>query len=422
MVSQKQIKAILVVVFALICNSRTFAQNYEELEETTSEIATTIGLMKGDISSIFSVSDFFTSDANDEYRKKLKSLTLLNFNKVPSKQSEWLRKNNYTVTKLYSDQFWSNQNSLWNRTITPADVTKRSIADFGSGATLRRFNEYKHEIETPIRNLSIENAFPSSVKDRIYGCLSPDERSILESDIKDMPILINFFSEYPDAIHIYRNFISSDFRTDLKLLYFFTYEFITDEIGINKKEILNLTKLEFDVSHDGQIEVLNNGNLLATLSKDEMIIADPILLNYAFPPDYIVKYNGQIFQTDNLKRIISIKLPVEPKEKKLAKNKCYDIKKFNKKSKSNFSFLISEKINGYKVLQNAFELDTKKNKKQMKYIENSFKMAQKSGNNNEMIFTLNYDSGDYEPSKISVELAQPIPTKKQILGQKIALD
>lgn len=421
MTSRKNIKSIIVVIVALFYNYSAVGQNYEELDEAASDITKIIGMMKGDISSLFSVSDYFTSAAKDEYKKKLKSLTLLNFRKVPSKQYEWLRKNNYTVTKLNSDKLWDKQNSSWNRTMSSSDVTIRCIADFGSGATLRKFNEYKNEIETSIRNLSIENAFPPSVKDRILGGLVSNERVILDSDIKAMPILINFFSEYPDAIDIYRSFINSDFRTDLKLLYFFSYEFITDEIGIKKGEIIDPNNIKFDISQKGHIKIFNNGNLLATLSKFEMNIIDPMMLNYAYPPNYEVKYNGLIFQTDNLKRITSIKLPVGPKGEKISKSKSYDIKKFNKKSKSNYSFLISEKINGYKVLQNAFELDAKNNKKQMKYIENSYKRAQKNGNNNTMIFTFNYDAGEYEPSIVFVELTQPIKMEKQIFGQRTEL-
>ena len=418
---QINIKIVIPIILAIFYTQPVFSQSYEELDETVSGISSAIGVMRGDISSLFSVSDYFTSGAKDNYRKKLKELTRLDLNKVPYHQTEWLKKNKYTVSNLSNDKFFLKNSSSWNRKIASDDVTKRYIGDYGNGNVQQRLDVYKVNTLCHINNLNLENAFNESVKHEIIDGFSPKERLILESDIRAIPLLINFLSEYPDAIDIYCKLADSEFRTDLKLLYFFAYEFITDESGIKKREKIDHKKLDFDVSQKNSITVIYNGNILATLSKDEMNIIDPIILNYTFPPNYKINYKGISFITDNLKRITHINLSVEPNITKIANNKKYDIKKFNKNKHSQYSFLIPEKIGGHKVLENAFDLDNKKNKQQMKYIEKSYKMAQKQGDENYMVYTLYYESGNYEPSYIKVELSNPIETKNQIYGQRVDL-
>lgn len=421
-VSNKIVVAILSIIWMVLpCNG----QSIEEMEETVGDLTGAVGLLKGDISSIFSVSDFFTSSAKDEYKNKLQELTSIKFNRTANEASKWIKKNNVTVLSLENEKFWQKDNPSWNRRITPSDVTFRRIGDLGDGKSKEKIIAYKNNQLTAIRNLTVEEAFPVGVRNIILDKLSSDERNVLNRDIKNSPIMINFFSKYPEAIDTYKKLIESDYRKDLSFLYFWTYDFLTNNSGLNKNEIIEPQSINFKEYGNNRLAIIYKDRALATISMNKMEVIDPIMLNYALPPNHTIYFQNLAFRTDNLKRVASIQVRVAPKTEKkvkIQKSKTYDIKKFNKNLHSNYSYLVTEKANGYKVLQNAFKLDEKKCKRLLKYIEKSYAIAQKEGKNNSMSYDFHYESGRYEPSYVEVGLVTPIETKKQTYGKLIKLD
>lgn len=192
-----------------------------------------------------------------------------------------------------------------------------------------------------------------------------------------------------------------------------------------KSEIIDTSAISFQESGTDRLDVIYGEKTLAIFSTRNVEVYDPVMLNYAFPPNYTVNFNNLSFKTDNLKRLTSIHVMVAPKNEKrekIQKSKTYDIKKFNKTRRDQYVFLIPEKKNGYKVLQNAFNIDDKKYKRLLKYIEQSYSLAQKQGPPQSMVYDFYYDSGAYEPSYVEVGLQSPIETKKLTYGQRIRLD
>lgn len=96
-----------------------------ELDETVDELSTVVGLLRGDVSSLFPVSDFFTSSAKDDYRKKLKELTSIKFERTSGEHSKWIKANKYTSKSLEGEKFWQKGNATWNRKLTSSDVSFR---------------------------------------------------------------------------------------------------------------------------------------------------------------------------------------------------------------------------------------------------------------------------------------------------------
>lgn len=418
-------KAIIVLIGVISVSFYSQAQSIEQIDETVSDITSAIGILRGDISSVFSVSNLFTSSAKDDYRKKLQELNSVKFERTATEPSKWIQKNKITATSLGKEHFWQSGNTRWNRKVSSSDVTNRSLINFAGGKSGDQINKFKSNQLAALNNLTIEDALPCNVRSLILDGLSSEEKSTLNADIKTTPILINFLMEYPETIETYKRLIKTNYRNNLSFLYFWTYDFLTHTSGLNKHEIIDWDGIAFREAGRNRVNVTYNDNELASIRNKEMDILDPILLNYAFPPNYTINYKKLKFRTDNLKRIVSIQVAVsskDEKKEKIQKSKAFDIKKFNKNLPEKYVFLIPEKINGYKVLQNAFNIDDKKYKLLLKYIEKSYAMAQKTGINNTMNYDFYYDDGDYEPSRVEVQLLSPIETKKLTYGKRIKLD